>query len=436
MSKLKSITSSGFRSVGLADLFRCFVKASQVAALAVAVLLGFTSLAAAEDRSLKLYFVHTGEKATITYKRNGRFDQAGLQKVNRLLRDWRRNESGRMDPRLLDIVWEIYERSNTRNYIHVVSGYRSPATNAKLRGRSRATGVAKKSLHMQGKAMDFFIPGVKLSTLRRLAIQMQAGGVGYYPTSGSPFIHVDVGGVRAWPRMTRQELIALFPDGRTLHLPPDGRRLPGYDVALADYKRRVGPQSIEVASPLGSSNTASRVGSHVGRGADDTLLTAMLPLPKSRPPRAFLDDEDDAESGNVVALKVPAPLLRPAVSDTPTDAIVTASIGVVPSARPTPQMSALTDVTADLLDLPAGFNRVAADHGTAFREPQSSIASLPFEAVGTDEEDELDSMDLLIGWAISPPDSKVAMLAPGLTDRLLMDHTAEGNGGGSIASRL
>ncbi|WP_262528760.1 DUF882 domain-containing protein [Agrobacterium tumefaciens] len=413
-----------------------------MAALTVAVLLGFTSLAAAEDRSLKLYFVHTGEKATITYKRNGRFDQAGLQKVNRLLRDWRRNESGRMDPRLLDIVWEIYKRSNTRNYIHVVSGYRSPATNAKLRGRSRATGVAKKSLHMQGKAMDFFIPGVKLSTLRRLAIQMQAGGVGYYPTSGSPFIHVDVGGVRAWPRMTRQELIALFPDGRTLHLPPDGRHLPGYDVALADYKRRVGPQSIQVASRLASSNAPSRAKSDSGRDADptaedrDSLLTAMLPLPKSRPPRPFLDDEDDAESVDVVALTVPAPILRPAVSDTPTDAIVTASIGVIPSARPTPQMPAPTNVTAALLDRPAGFNRVAADHGTAFREPQSSIASLPFEAVEADEEDELDSMDLLIGWAISPPDRKVAMLAPGLTDRLLMDHTAKGNGGGSIASRL
>lgn len=157
-----------------------------MAALGFAALFGSASLAEAQDRSLKLYFVHTGERATITYKRNGRFDPAGLAKINRLLRDWRRNENARMDPRLLDIVWQLYDRTNARDFIHVVSAYRSPATNAMLRGRSRTTGVAKKSQHMLGKAMDFYIPGVKLSTLRGLAMQMQAGGVGYYPTSGSP----------------------------------------------------------------------------------------------------------------------------------------------------------------------------------------------------------------------------------------------------------
>ncbi|MGO8448237.1 DUF882 domain-containing protein, partial [Rhizobium ruizarguesonis] len=75
-----------------------------------------------------------------------------------------------------------------------------------LRNRSRSTGVAKKIQHMLGKAMDFYVPGVKLSTLRALSMQMQVGVVGYYPTSGSPFVHLDVGNVRAWPRMSRQEL--------------------------------------------------------------------------------------------------------------------------------------------------------------------------------------------------------------------------------------
>ncbi len=260
-----------------------------MAALGFAALFGSASLAEAQDRSLKLYFVHTGERATITYKRNGRFDPAGLAKINRLLRDWRRNENARMDPRLLDIVWQLYDRTNARDFIHVVSAYRSPATNAMLRGRSRTTGVAKKSQHMLGKAMDFYIPGVKLSTLRGLAMQMQAGGVGYYPTSGSPFVHVDVGSVRAWPRMARQELAKLFPNGRTLHLPPDGKPLPGYDVALADYKRRVGPQSIQLASSIGQADS----GSDDDEGAvpmpaspskaRGSLLTAMLPVPKTGP---------------------------------------------------------------------------------------------------------------------------------------------------------
>ena len=124
--------------------------------------------AAAETRSLKLYFVHTKERANIVFKRNGKFDPKGLQQINHMLRDWRRNEPTKMDPRLLDLVWEVYRRSGGNDYIHVVSAYRSPTTNGMLRSRSK--GVAKNSQHMLGKAMDFYIPGVKLSTLRALAI--------------------------------------------------------------------------------------------------------------------------------------------------------------------------------------------------------------------------------------------------------------------------
>ncbi|MCV9998457.1 DUF882 domain-containing protein [Pararhizobium sp. YC-54] len=201
--------------------------------------------AAGQTRTLKLYFIHTKEKASITYKRNGRYDAKGLQEVNRFLRDWRRNEPTKMDPRLLDLVWEVYQKSGSRDYIHVVSAYRSPATNGMLRSRSK--GVAKKSQHMLGKAMDFYLPDVKLKTVREIGMKFQVGGVGYYPTSGSPFIHMDVGGVRAWPRMSRTELARLFPDGKTMHVPADGKPLPGYELAVADYKRRVGGSAIEVA---------------------------------------------------------------------------------------------------------------------------------------------------------------------------------------------
>src|SRR6476659_5892102 len=106
-----------------------------------------------------------------------------------------------------------------------------------LRGRSKRSGVARHSQHTLGKAIDFYIPGVPLPTLRAAAMKLQGGGVGFYPTSGSPFVHVDVGNVRAWPRMTREQLVKLFPDGRTVHLPSSGDPLPGYQLAKADLER-------------------------------------------------------------------------------------------------------------------------------------------------------------------------------------------------------
>ncbi|MHA6686696.1 DUF882 domain-containing protein [Mesorhizobium sp. A556] len=221
-------------------------------AILVALLcLGVTS-AAAETRALKIHHLHTGEKAEIVFKRNGRYDQAGLKKINVILRDWRRNEPIRMDPRLIDLVWQAYRASGSRGYIKVVSGYRAPATNAMLRSRSK--GVAKTSQHMVGKAMDFFLPDVPLKKLRDIGLKMQAGGVGYYPRSGSPFIHLDVGNVRHWPGMSRKELAGLFPNGKTLHVPSDGKPLPGYNQALVAYNSRQasGAPAIALASVGGN----------------------------------------------------------------------------------------------------------------------------------------------------------------------------------------
>lgn len=206
--------------------------------------------AAAETRSLKLYFLHTKERATITYKKNGRYIPSGLKKLNTFLRDWRRNEPTKMDPRLFDLLWEVYQATGAKKHIHVVSAYRSPQTNAMLRKRSK--GVARRSQHTLGRAIDFYIPDVKLSKLRRIAMQAQVGGVGYYPRSGSPFVHLDVGNVRSWPRMSRKELATVFPDGKTLHLPTDGKPLPGYKQAMADYKERVSATEIRVAGKRSS----------------------------------------------------------------------------------------------------------------------------------------------------------------------------------------
>ncbi|WP_419247693.1 DUF882 domain-containing protein [Roseibium aggregatum] len=201
---------------------------------ALAILSACLTSAQAETRTLKLYNTHTKERVSVTFKKNGRYLPQGLREANRFLRDWRRNEIIKMDPELLDLVWEVYQKVGARDHIHVVSSYRSPATNNMLRKRS--SGVAKNSQHTLGKAMDFYIPGVNLAKLRATGLKKQIGGVGYYPRSGSPFVHMDTGRVRHWPRMSRSQLAKVFPDGKTLHIPSDGKPLSGYKIALAQAK--------------------------------------------------------------------------------------------------------------------------------------------------------------------------------------------------------
>jgi uncharacterized protein YcbK (DUF882 family) len=205
------------------------------------------AVAEGETRTISLHHIHTNEDVTITYKRDGRYDEAALDKLNWLLRDWRRNQVIRMDPQLIDLVWEVQRETGSKHPIWVVCGYRSPETNAMLRRRSN--GVARFSQHMLGHAMDFYIPGVALEDLRVIGLRLQRGGVGFYPSSGSPFVHMDTGGVRMWPRMTRNELLRVFPNGRTAYIPSDGRPLPGYELALADIRKRGQdlPAAIEMA---------------------------------------------------------------------------------------------------------------------------------------------------------------------------------------------
>nr|WP_319486261.1 DUF882 domain-containing protein [uncultured Cohaesibacter sp.] len=214
---------------------RCFREGlSSLLALLFVSLLLLTAQAQASSRALRLSNAHTKETATITYKRNGKFDADGLRKLNQFLRDWRRNEKTEMDPALFDLIWEVYQKTGAKEPITVFSGYRSPATNGMLRDRS--SGVAKNSRHTMGQAMDFYLPGVPLAKIREVGLRMQAGGVGYYP--GSRFIHIDTGNVRHWPRMTRQQLAKVFPDGVTVHVPTDGKPLSGYQIAKAQVAKR------------------------------------------------------------------------------------------------------------------------------------------------------------------------------------------------------
>jgi uncharacterized protein YcbK (DUF882 family) len=200
-----------------------------------------------DTRTLTLHHTHTGENLTVTFKRNGRYDEDGLKKLNWFLRDWRTDEPTKMDPQLFDIVWDVYREVDGKEPVTIISAYRSPKTNAMLRRRGR--GVAQFSQHMLGKAMDFHIPGASLADVRVAGLRLQRGGVGFYPTSGSPFVHLDTGSIRHWPRMTHDQLARVFPDGRTVHMASDGRTLRNYDQALADVERRGNrPSQLSLAS--------------------------------------------------------------------------------------------------------------------------------------------------------------------------------------------
>jgi uncharacterized protein YcbK (DUF882 family) len=193
-------------------------------------------IANGDTRTLSFHHLHTGEDLIVTYKRDGKFDEAALEKLNHLLRDWRIEEPIKMDPYLFDLLWEVSREVGAKEPIQIVCGYRAPSTNAMLRAKSR--GVAQFSQHMLGKAMDFYIPGVDLTQLREVGLRLQRGGVGFYPTSGWPFVHLDTGNVRHWPTVTRDYLARLFPDGKTVHIPADGRPMPGFQLALAEIQAR------------------------------------------------------------------------------------------------------------------------------------------------------------------------------------------------------
>ncbi len=165
-----------------------------------------------DTRTISFPHVHTDEELTITYKVNGRYDEEALKKINYLLRDWRESEPIKMDPHLIDLLWEVHREVGAKEAIWIICGYRSPGTNSMLRRRS--SGVAEFSQHTLGKAIDFYIPGVPLERLREVGLRAQRGGVGFYPTSGSPFVHMDTGSVRHWPRMPEAQLASVLAKGQ------------------------------------------------------------------------------------------------------------------------------------------------------------------------------------------------------------------------------
>lgn len=273
---------------------------------------GGNVIANGDSRTLSIRHMHTGESLTVTYKRNGMFDRDALEKLNWILRDWRRNESTSMDPRLFDIVWEAHRQVGSNDPIQVVSAYRSPETNSMLRRRSN--GVAKNSQHMLGKAMDFYIPDVSINDIREVALKMQRGGVGYYPRSHTPFVHLDAGSVRHWPRMSHDQLARIFPDGKTVHLPSSGKPLERYAQAEAEILANggtvmgmsyAGGEEEENVNSGGSGKSlwAALFG---GSDEDDTDAAPVKPSPVRVAARPAPVDDDDAPATKKLALKSPA----------------------------------------------------------------------------------------------------------------------------------
>jgi len=149
------------------------------------------------ERTLSFFHTHTGERLKVAYCCDGQYQPEALAQLNHLLRDFRVNQERAIDPQLFDLLHELGGTLETDQPFHIISGYRSPQTNAMLRERGGAhTGVASSSLHMVGKAIDIRVPAVKLDHLRGAAASLKLGGVGFYPSSN--FVHVDTGRVRYW----------------------------------------------------------------------------------------------------------------------------------------------------------------------------------------------------------------------------------------------
>lgn len=150
--------------------------------------------AVGRSRALAMIQLHTNEKIAATYWRNGRYDRGAWRELNYFLRDWRTDDVTRIDLKALDIIHEVCERTGAKGMVEIISGYRSPKTNAMLRQAS--TGVAKKSYHMKGQAVDFRVPRQDTRRTYRAALAVKGGGVGLY--TRSRFVHVDTGPVRTW----------------------------------------------------------------------------------------------------------------------------------------------------------------------------------------------------------------------------------------------
>ena len=272
-----------------ATALKAFRAAACGSVAALVVIVGAESLqnavANGDTRTISFHHIHLKEDTTITFKVNGKYDQAALKKVSHALRDWRTGNPTDMDPHLIDALWEVYRETGAKEPIHVIGGYRSPATNAMLRRRS--SGVAKFSQHMLGKALDFYIPDVPLESIRDAGLRLQRGGVGFYPSSGAPFIHMDVGSVRHWPRVPEAQLARIMsktPSTRLASNSPAAQKSKTKAptvVAARNVRDEDEDAEVVVTRPAQRGRVTASVAPQAPQ--QETVATAAVPMPKSRP---------------------------------------------------------------------------------------------------------------------------------------------------------
>lgn len=331
-----------------------------------------------ETRTLSFHHTHSDEDITVTFKRDGRYDEEALKKLNHFLRDWRNQDQTTMDRHLFDIIWEVYRDVDGKKPIQIISAYRSPATNAMLRRRS--SGVARHSQHMLGHAMDFYIPEVSLEQVRAAGLRLQRGGVGFYPTSGSPFVHLDTGSVRHWPRMSHDQLAKVFPDGRTVHLPSNGGPMKGYELARADIERRGNGDNAATVSKMPNLFAALFRG---GKSTEEDDEGGTAPVKNEKPAPASVAAAKSAEP-------VPTPRAKPVgatIQFASADAQIVSAPKSRPEAKPFAQASAdkaeqRPQTPADIInsrgfwdDVPAAANQATPAQVAALRARQMLAAT-------------------------------------------------------------
>jgi uncharacterized protein YcbK (DUF882 family) len=341
-----------------------------------------TAAASGETRTISFHNTHTKEDLTVTYKRNGRYDEEALKKINHFMRDWREDEPTRMDPHLIDLLWEVHNEVGAREPIWVICGYRSPATNSMLRRRS--SGVAKFSQHTQGKAIDFYIPGVPLTEIQSAGLRSQRGGVGIYPSTG--FVHLDTGSVRHWPRMPEAQLAAVVQRGplnarfasdagagpvRTTQVaqaspePPSSgpaqlfAKLFGTGGGSRDTEEHEETETV-VAKPAPRAGTPTR-----------TTVTVVAPKPVASEPR---NETISAKFSDKIAAAVPLPRGRPAPP-------LAAEVAVAPPAAAKPQPLQVAAATPRAAPKPESYE-VASANSQPVRPAQA--ASLVARASAND----------------------------------------------------
>lgn len=293
----------------------------------------------AEERIISMYHVHTKERITITYWKDGRFIPSALKKLNWFLRDWRRNVAIRIDPRTIDLIWKLHEDLGSRKPIHIICGHRSARTNAMLRRIGR--NVARRSRHITGQAIDFRFPDVPTWKVRNLALAYGIGGVGYYGRNG--FVHVDTGRVRHWPRLPQRKLAAIIREYRR-YIGYRHRRPGSFLIAAMQKRKGIGGSRriIRIANAGGTARAR--------QGAQGKASAASATAPKNT-----------IRNGKTLA-RGPIPLVRPTVLA----AANTGKTVPLPKARP---YEVVVQAAAHMEIMPASAPATETNFNTRNRNP-------------------------------------------------------------------